>query len=198
MDTPFKNLMTMNRSRLKTLSSGYLLFLLIPVMASLTLTSHALAVDETSIEGKLKAAYLFNFLRFAEWPESSNKSINICVIGNKKTYRNALLALTTKSINNRPISVNIYDDESNLKIDKCQLVFITDLRKNTEDTFIKNIETLPILTVGENRNFINHGGMVNFVPAKDKIRFEINMVAVKETDIRISSKILRLAERVID
>jgi uncharacterized protein DUF4154 len=171
------------------------------MLTTMSLMSHAVAAETNSKEGKLKTAYLFNFLRFIEWPDDSNRTINLCVIGDKASYHNSLLSLETQSLNNNAINVDIYEDinsEESIKLEKCQLIFFTDLITKKENVIIKVIQSSPILTVGENSGFMKHGGMINFVQSNDKIRFEINMIAVKKTDIRVSSKILRLAERVIE
>jgi uncharacterized protein DUF4154 len=189
---------TLRQIVFKKSSAQILLYFLIILLAPVSFSTQAIAVDETSKEGKLKAAYLFNFLRFVEWPDESDGAINLCVIGNKSSYHDALLALTTQSINRQAISVSISNNENTLELDNCQLIFITDLKQKSESKILESFNSSPILTVGENPDFINNGGMINFITSKDKIYFEINMTAVKQTDIRISSKILRLAKKVIE
>ena len=178
----------------------FLLFIYMFVLGVLSINNPAFAA-ETTTEGKLKAAYLFNFLRFIEWPDIPDKKINLCVAGDKDSYHGALIALSTQSVNQNSIDLHFFNGnyEKQIKyLNECQLLFITDIKQKSEHEILEEISSLSILTVGENPQFMQHGGMINFVRSTNKIRFQVNMKAVKKTDIRISSKILRLADKVIE
>jgi len=166
---------------------------------SLILASPASSLEKDFPEAKIKVAYLFNFLRFIEWPEDIEINTNICVIGDKKEYRDALQSLSNQSLNNQAITIRIINDnDSPQLLQNCQIIFITSVASHRQKMIFNILKGGNALTVGENKGFAMQGGMINFLQQDDKIRFEINLRAVNEAGLRITSKILRIAYRVIN
>ncbi len=175
-----------------------LLFSLV-VLATCAQTLHA--AEHEILEGKIKAAYLYNFLRFVDWPQSPDLSFKLCVGGDKKEYRQSLQVLSTQTVQEQRIDVTYIDfingtDIAQLK--QCNMIFITSLMREQQDKIINNITGSKTLTIGEDKDFIQKGGMINFVEQQDKIKFEVNLNAINQIQLKISSKVLRIATRVIE
>ena len=158
--------------------------------------------ESEALETKVKAAYLYNFLRFVQWPENVKLESNICVFGVKESYRSAFSSMVAISKKTKKIKIDFFkSDEEVNKLSTCQILFITEKASNKSIAlieYLKSNEGHHILTVGESEEFINNGGMINFIRIKDKIRFEINQDAANNAGLKISSQVLRIAERVIN
>jgi len=151
------------------------------------------AYARKSNEAKLKAAFIFNVLRMVRWPSQvlpSGAPILMCLVG-EDILGKPLNKLEKQKIKSHRIkiqrSVTLDDMES------CHVLFI-----NARDANLK--EVLPIiagraiLTIGDVPRFAHNGGMVNLEKISDRIRVEINLDAVKATDLKIRSRLLSLAE----
>ena len=165
------------------------------------LCNSSYADHPSDLETKIKAAYLYNFLRFVEWPEDIELINNICVYGIEEKHHSAFNSMATISKKNQKIKVDLFNGNEEIeKLSSCQIIFITDKAKNKSKAVIEYLNKIKdnhILTVGESNEFINNGGMINFIRIKDKIRFEINQHAATAAGLKISSQVLRIAERVI-
>jgi uncharacterized protein DUF4154 len=156
------------------------------------------AADEESLEAKLKVAYIYNFLRFVEWPANDNLTTNVCVYGIKDNYKPAFSSMASLSKKNRKLEIEQLDIDAELKLLKpCQIIFITDKALNKSKAVLDYLQGSNSLTIGESSDFLKKGGMINFIRVKDKVKFEINDNAAKAAGIKISSKVLRIAERIV-
>ena len=150
-------------------------------------------------EYHLKAAFIFNFARFINWPprpeNTATGTLEICVAG-ADAIADALRTTTSgKSIDSRHITVRQLSSPS--VVQGCQMLFIgNQANKNAE--ILAQAARFPITTVGEDDNFIQRGGVINFVPANGKLRFEINIAAATRAGVSISSKLLQLAIKVYE
>ncbi len=156
----------------------------------------ATAAAQTAGEYQVKAAFLFNFAKFVEWPAGSFKNpsdgIHICILGDDP-FGTALSGLLAgQKINARPLIGAHFSEVK--EVIGCQILFIsTSERKN-----LRNILAAAagggILTVGEWDNFALDGGMIGFRLKDGKVRLEINLKATENAQVQISSKLLSLAQ----
>ncbi len=195
--------------------------LVIPTLALIAVSAAipVLADSEMSREDKLKAAFLYNFVNFVDWPEqriaNSNQPITIGVIGSRD-FLKALEPIKTKKIRGRRILIKHFADYEKLKKSEGS----DDRQRNKKIEMLKTLDVLflcarefgpiessgrivkalkgsPVLTVGETDGFLESGGIINFLMEDEKVRFEINNTAAKQAKLKIRSKLLRLAKRVI-
>ena len=147
-------------------------------------------------EHQLKAAFLFNFTKFINWPPADASSkLTVCVV-NAKEVAGALEAVTRgKSVDARQVIIQQLSFPAALET--CQLLFIGSSGKKMEEILME-AKKIPIVTVGEDEKFLRRGGMINFVLEDGKLRFQINTDAVGRSGINISSKLLSLAKIVRD
>jgi len=164
----------------------------------------AVAESKTYPEHEVKAAFMYNFLKFTDWPEEKvpdgNEAVNIFVVGDYpecKTFRD----IQEKSQEGNPVRVQIfksYEQMSDPNVLKdCHLLFICKNEKKYVGEILELVKDNNVLTVGEYEGFLEAGGIINFVEYREKLRFEVNMPAASEANLKLRSKLLKLAKRVI-
>jgi len=178
-----------------------------------------LADSAISREDKIKAAFLYNFINFVDWPEEriadSNQPITVGVIGSRY-FLKAFEPVKHKKIKGREIALRYFpgyeklkksqkadDSQWNKKIGtlkSCHVLFLCTRHLGSIESsgrIIKALEDSPVLTVSETDGFLESGGIINFLMEDEKVRFEINNTTAKQAKLKIRSKLLRLAKRVI-
>ena len=148
-----------------------------------------------ALEYQIKAAFLFNFAKFVEWPPGklgeARSRIAVCVLG-KDPFGPVLdQALQGKTIDGRPVLVRRSPSISDCK--DCHIVFISSSEKERLAEILPALTSASALTVSEVPRFAERGGMINFTIDDNKIRLEINAGSAAGAGIRISSKLLNLA-----
>ena len=169
------------------------------LLVSLLWLGTAHGEDKQLTESKLKAAFLFNFAKFVEWPPTAfadaNSPLTIGILGDNPFGGDLEAIIRDKTINNRTIAIKLM--RSLAEATNCQVLFISPSAKSKISEMISGLGSASVLTVGETDRFAESGGMINFVKEGNKIRFEINEVAAKRAGLKISSKLLSLASRTI-
>ncbi len=148
-------------------------------------------------EGKIKAALIYNFMRFVDWPAEYSITGELCVLGHKQEYHDALLFLSRRELKNTTISLRILSSKKLNNIKSCQVVFVTSDASEQQKQNVLQLAGKSTLIIGDETSFLGNSGMINFVKKQQKIGFEVNLANVHAANIRISSKVLRLAEKVI-
>jgi len=149
--------------------------------------AHVLAQD-ASLEYQVKAAYLYNFVKFIEWPEAARTGpLTICTVGPNPFGAALDDIIRGESIDGRPIAARTIEASQ----PGCDIVFVP--RGVAAAEYLRVARTAPVLTVGESPDFIAQGGIVNFVRDAGMIRFEIDRDAAARVGLQISSRLLRLA-----
>lgn len=166
------------------------LFTTLPVAIESTATA-----DETpTIEYKVKASYLYNFLQFVEWPVDAftNNTILVCVFG-VDNFGTALRPITDEVVRGRAIVVRYFQDMKGLE--NCHVVFVSTSESHRDSQVLQSLAGRPALIVGESSGFVERGGTINLIRVGDKIRFEINQQAAKRNRLKISAQLLQLGVR---
>ena len=152
--------------------------------------------DSTFTEYQVKALFLMNFIKYVEWPPAAfagtNAPIIIGLYGEDKFGDALTNAVEGKTISGRQIIIQPIEKGSDTG--KCQVLFISDSEKNHLGEILDKIKLLPVLTVGETDQFMERGGMINFVKKEGKVRLEINLAAARQAKLEISSKLLGVAD----
>jgi len=164
----------------------------------LVLSAAIVAVAEVRApEYEVKAAFLYNFAKFVEWPPGSERNTHafrICLVGDDPF--GALLTETVagKTVQDRPIE--IAHPDSAPELGRCQMAFIPRSQVRQLPRLLAGLTGASTLTVGETEDFARGGGMITFHIEENKVRFEINAEAAQRAGLRISSQLLKLATRV--
>lgn len=150
-------------------------------------------------EYQVKAAFLFHFAQFVEWPPEAFKDraspIVYCTIG-EDPFGGALEAsLSGKTLGTRSMVVRHLQQPQETQ--DCQVLFIPAEQKKAVAAALAGAAGRPTLTVGESEHFVAEGGMIGFCLDENKIRFEINLKAAEQSKLKISARLLALAKTVI-
>jgi TonB family protein len=165
--------------------------LVVCLLCSLTAAS-----AQTATESEVKAAYLYNFAKSAEWPAGSLAAGGPLVIGVVASDDEFFDVLTRtvagRTIRGHPILAIRVGSDAETKA--CHLVFVRDSagRRRTQ-TLIDGLGNAGILLVGEDDGFLREGGMINLVLARGKIRFEVERASLERANIRLAPELLALA-----
>ncbi len=146
-------------------------------------------------EYQIKAAFIFNFARFVEWPANTFTNglapMVIGILGDDPFGNDLENTLRNKSVNEHPLQIEKF--RSMTEITNCHILFISSSEKQRAPEIVKLLQSASVLTVSETEGFPEAGGMINFVKASNKVRFQINDSAARKAKLKISSKLLSLA-----
>jgi|HubBroStandDraft_5_1064220.scaffolds.fasta_scaffold50469_2 hypothetical protein len=158
------------------------------------------AQNSSSTEYQLKAAFLFNFAKFIDWPpesfESPQSPFSICVIGKDPFGRAIDDELQGKSIGSRSVAVQRMRDAASAR--HCQIVFVGAMEDRSPAGIIEALRGTNVLLVGESGGFATSGGTIQFTLEENHVRFLINTDAADRAGLKFSSKLLALAKIVHD
>jgi len=145
-------------------------------------------------EYQVKAAFLYNFAKFIEWPQNADtadmQEFVIGIIG-QDPFGSDISVIEGKSVNGQTLRVIQADSLNELK--NIRVLFISSSAENRLGEILGKLRGQPVLTVGDTNGYANAGVMINLFKQESKIRFEINPAAAEEAGLRISSHLLRLA-----
>jgi len=144
----------------------------------------------------VKAAFLYNFAKFVEWPaqnfKGSDDPIAICTLGQNPFGSMLEDAVKGKTLEGRAFVVRAIPDVR--QASGCRILFISSTEQKHLQLILKSIKAPGILTVGETEGFAKNGGIINFKLEGGMVRFEINVVAAAKEGLQIRSNLLSLAE----
>ena len=150
-------------------------------------------------EYEVKAAYLYNFSKFVEWPTAAfpreTTPVIICIVG-KSPLNDVIESLAGKIIKNRKLVIRQFSRAEDLN--ECHILFINAAVRTSHAQLLASIAPRSILTISDSKGFAAAGGIIEFIPAGGKIKFEINNRAAQQANLRISSHLLRLATTVTE
>lgn len=147
-------------------------------------------------EYDVKAAFLYNFGKFVEWPAnaftSSDAPLVIGIYGENPFHEHLADIVHGKSIRGhliivKPVTFNTLQD--------CHILFISTSEEKNLTSIMRKLDGASVLTVTENEKVFEPGVMINFVMQNDQIRFEINNAAARQAGLKVSSKLLVLATK---
>jgi len=159
-----------------------------------------LAEESLPSEYQLKAAYLFNFAKFVEWPPEAfpepTAPFTIGILGEDPFDEDLERTVKGKAVAGRRLVIRHVKALAELK--SCHIVFIS--RSESRKTgrwreIFKALGAACALTVSEADGFVEAGGMINFVTEGTRVRFQINDPAARRAGLKISSKLLNLAKK---
>ena len=153
------------------------------------------ASAEVQDEYALKAAFILNFLRFSEIPQTKPGELILCVYQDAEAFEFTKV-LENKRIGERMLRVQLVklDDE----IPRCTAIYIPQQTEGTRARILKTLKGHSILTIGEEPEFVMSGGMIAFTRAVDRIRFTISSTNANMVNINFRANLLALATKIED
>ncbi|UFS69225.1 YfiR family protein [Geomonas sp. RF6] len=154
--------------------------------------------EETSAASapQVKAAFLYNFLKFTEFPDApASGTICLGVLG-KDTFGDALDGVRGKTARGRKVVIARFRRVDEVK--ECDVLFISESEKGRLPHVLRALQGTHTLTVGDQEGFCEAGGMINLISSRNKVGFEVNVGAANRARVRISSQLLKLARSVFE
>jgi hypothetical protein len=147
-------------------------------------------------EHQVKAAFLYNFANFVEWPAAAlgpaGTPLKVCVIG-ADPFGGALdEAFRDQLVQGR--KVQIARGQTLEALGRCHILFLPQSEQGRWKDLVRELHGTPTLTVADGPPLARQGGIINFVIEAQRVRFEINPTAAEQSGLRISSKLLTLAK----
>jgi hypothetical protein len=155
------------------------------------------AAAQSAPESTLKAAFLYNFAKFAEWPVDAPPTdpLTICVFGDTAIADALDETVKGRTIDGRKVVVSRTTLDS---IRTCHVVYITGFDAKRAQQIVDDLKNAPVLTVGDREQFAQGGGIAGLFVEQGRMRFAINVEAAQRCRLRISSRLLSLAKIVKD
>jgi hypothetical protein len=173
----------------------YLLSCLAVILALRPMT---VVAQEQPTEIQVKAAFLFNFVKFVEWPAESFREnggrIRLCVLGEDRFAQELERIAAGKVVSGRALEV--VRASQGERVLRCQILFIGAAQNAMGRKALAESRSESVLTVGENAEFLRQGGVIRLFLLDSRIRFEINLEASERAGLKVSSKLLALAQSV--
>ena len=145
-------------------------------------------------EHQVKAAFLYNFARYVEWPAEAfppGAPLKVCVVGTDPFGSALEDAFRDQVVHGRPVRIS--RGTTLAAVGRCHVLFLSTSEQRRWQELIEALAGVPTLTVADGPPLARQGGMVNFVIEAKRVRFEINRGAAEQAGLRISSKLLALA-----
>ena len=151
-------------------------------------------------EYEVKAAFINNFARFVEWPDSAFSDaagpVVIGILGDDPFGQTFDIIVSGKHAQGRPIRVTRYAGRAD--IDTCHILFISASEEHNLDAILQDVGRRPVLTVGDTERYARRGCIANLFLEGERVRFRVNVDAVERSGLMISARLLRLAHIVHD
>jgi hypothetical protein len=150
--------------------------------------------QEPLVEAEVKAAFVYNFLKFVEWPVDSGRgpqdAFVVAIIGGGATAEATERYLATKQVGERPLLVRrVKWDHSLAGLDA---VFVAERDAKKRQRVFDSAAAATVLTIGEGEEFASTGGVIALLVENRKVRFDIDTGAAQSANLRVSSKLLAL------
>lgn len=148
------------------------------------------ADDAVRDEYQVKAAFLFNFVKFVQWPDADGALV-IGVIGDSPIEAPLRLAVRGRNASGRTLEVRRLEADAELR--GVHVVYISEAEARRTPDILRRADRLAVLTVGDSVPFLREGGMIRFFVEQNRVRFQINAGAADRAGLRINSQLLSLA-----
>lgn len=148
-------------------------------------------------EYRVKAAFIFHFAQLVDWPPETptDTSLVLCTLG-EDPFQGALEGTVGgKAVRNRILRIRHLGEPQDMQA--CQIVFLGRAQSKRIPMLVATLHNAPVLTVGETAGFLDAGGMIDFLLEHNTVRFEVNIAAAESADLKIGSRLLVLAQRVV-
>lgn len=176
--------------KIKLIMPGSMVF---AILAVLLAVFPFLANASTPSVDEVKAAFVYNFAKFVEWPEmDQKKNINVKYLG-ENPLSGSLLLISSKKVNEISLSVEPLNNAS----ESVDILFIPsdEFRKMPE--ILKDFSGKPVLSVSDSPDFVRSGGIIGLKIVGNRVRFEVNLKTARESGLKVSSQLLSLAMEVL-
>jgi len=155
--------------------------------------------NEVSRTYKIKAAFIYNFTKFVIWPQQDSNlgavSFNVCILGDDRLTA-AANTIQGKSVQGKDLQIKTITNVG--ESGECKIIFLAISNTEQLQQALESIKGTSVLSVGDSSDFVDNGGIIGLFVENNKVRFDINSLAADDNGLKINSRLLELANRVID
>jgi hypothetical protein len=169
------------------------LTVVLSVNAPLLERGHPLHAQAIQNEYRLKAAFLYQFPQFVEWPAAAWEratAVQICVLRPSPFGRELESLVAGESLNGRPLTVR--EVTASNGVAGCHVLFVGSGAQRAAEV-LRALDGQPVLTVGEGDRFLDGGGTIALRMVERRVRFEVSVANAQKAGLRISAQLLDLA-----
>jgi hypothetical protein len=184
----------MNRALIRTYWRTLCLLAFVAMCHGAETTHHVLADEPQPSEYQVKAAYLFNFAKFVDWPASAFSDAQapfVLGILGENPFGDAFDSVQGKSVRGRAFVVKKFNAVENIPV--CHILFISASEKGRWQTIFKALQNRNVLLAGDVEGFVRAGGVVNFIIVNKNVGLEVNVDSAARNGLTFSSRILNMA-----
>jgi hypothetical protein len=168
--------------------------LLLAVLLMMMSSCARASTPEDPPEYRLKAAFLYNFVLYTEWPTDTGLQLNVCVYGSDP-FGAEIDGLQGKTAGQRTLAVRRLAEGE--PVSGCQIVFVAAHAIGTLAQLLEQLQGSAVLIVADSPGAAERGAALNMSVEENKVTFEANLAAARAARVNLSSKLLRLATHVI-
>ncbi len=154
--------------------------------------------EATVLERNVKAAFIFKFTGYVEWPEGafpqSDTPVTIAVSGDDQLAGELAQTVAGRTADDRPLLVRKLKDVDSLA--NVHILFVGRAEIARLPQWARVARAKPVLIVTETAGALNHGAMINFLVIRERVRFEISLEAAEKQGLKFSSRLLAVAQNV--
>jgi hypothetical protein len=178
------------------LTAIYRLLRALLVVSGIACALTTVEASQSANAAELKAAFVFNFAKFAEWPDLAEGPLLLCVLGDD-LVRDALTKnVRGQRVNGRNLTVSKISAAAPAR--SCQILFVGAAEIASSGPLLETIRTAPVLTVSDSPRFAETRGIVELYTEGDRMKFAINLDWAQRSKLRLSSTLLKMARIVRD
>lgn len=160
--------------------------------------AQAQQVDNVS-EYKLKAAFIYNFSQFIEWPETAfsapDAPFQICVVGDDP-FGEILKPMQKRKYHSHPIEISY--PKTLTEAASCHILYLDAVNKGTQwHDVVKSLGEAPVLTVTSSGDAMESGFCIGFVSRESKTRWNMNLAASRKAQLKVSAKLIEIAVLIV-
>ncbi len=151
---------------------------------------------QPSLENDVRAAFLYNFTKFVEWPPplQADEPFRVCALADTAFIAALDRTIAGESVGGRPLVRA--EARSSDEARRCAILYVGNGYKEQASPVLAAVRDLPVLTVGEGPTFVKQGGAIGFLLENNRVRFDISQRALQRSGLKASSKLLRVARNV--
>ncbi len=159
--------------------------------------SNARVCAQEVSEYQVKAAYLYSFAKFIDWPakDLQQPTFRMCVLNNKAFETTLAGIVKNKAVRGHPVNVMAVQNADEAR--NCHILFIGAVQNKNAGPLLESIKDRSVLTVGETTEFMEEGGMINFFLENDHVHFRVNQRVASQAGLHLSSRLLSVAKVVL-
>jgi hypothetical protein len=159
------------------------------ILALSVITAQAQSANSMA-EYRVKAAYIYNFTKYVDWPGVQTKEFYVCTAG-RDDLGGALFALDRRLAHGLEIRVrqNVAMDQ----LKDCQIIFVGERDSNLLTVVLRQLNGAPVLVISDTYQAIEGGAHIALASAEDRVEFDVNLAMLQRSNLKVSSQMLKLS-----